>query len=1221
MLEEASDDELLDNGGQRGGRGGADGEGARRAAAGSDVRNDRDILASGGHERRAGAASADGGGADGDGARADRVISATLGHEERAGAAGGGRGGAGGDGANADGVDDAHADGADGAHADGVHGANAAGVDGAHADGVSGRGAIDVGSIDVGVSGAGANGDSSGTRAVNGGRAGYGGERDDGGSGDTTRREHRARRERVSSEMFTREELKTFFVAELRVILGLAARQAGGAGAVRMQGRFINGAQVMVLTELMDPVAVWTTFVDGAVRAYCSCGGVMATGRTATADDIEPVDLQVALQESSSCRHAVALLDAYDCLCADVRAGSLEELKRSFPLLLGSSEGAPVDEDDTVVLFAMRSGKRNNIPVYAVFHLGIWSPAVVWQQGNRNRLTTCCLLSCKTQPWACIHAKAVNYKTRADRTSSSQAVADTLDAMHLGAGGILDDGEEEEAASEPSPPESAAAAAAAAALEANLRPRRARNMFPCVREVEMCDRYAAFVDEEREAPGQVNFTDFLHVEDECFSCDDRWTESTVCKPTLAKLFTIRGRLAIVTKSWTCARGHHVAYDGSVDGLFAFRPETVYTRVFLDSLIELCVIARSTLAAASEFLASFLRNTAAFAEGEPGQARQQLSDACGEFCDSLVVPKAAFVCHRCGEDEDVGGSFHCVVCDGQILSVLQEHVVAMLRPGMNAPRVDFAMTFACAVRHAAPRRVVRNRVRAKPTDTSALTKAEAEVWPAFAAVADWQPPAPPSLPRLGPPRTAREREAAALWAASVVVNTFFKVDVAQPAGAGDAVADVGVGEPGELLHEEDGDLVDLVADDLDGEEVEDGPVDGEGRGAGSVAGSTDGSGEDSDGNILSQVDGWLNAGRQAPPRSSGALANAPQSSQEELSAALRRVVLRLRRPVGESETRDQGATASQRRQAAQQDEQPTVAVPVVPQPSHVSSEPAIPIPAADPNRDQLAADQVPRTASPWFTPLSSTAAVAGREVLGEGLVALDRNDPASPLTTAALERTQAIADATNEEDSELMVTIDNVPLDVSNLQRTLPNRWFVDEVINGYINLLRRRQAETRRIELDAPRLWFFNTFFYSRMHVRGRYDYNLVARWCGRLNLLSFDMIFVPINVSSTHWVLAVMYPRTGMINTYDSLNINNDALVPSLKRWADDHARDVGNSPVEWGYDQVLSRQQENSDDCGVFLVTAMDYLARGLPLSARTASMHYYRRRICASLLAMQL
>jgi len=70
-----------------------------------------------------------------------------------------------------------------------------------------------------------------------------------------------------------------------------------------------------------------------------------------------------------------------------------------------------VEEDDTVDLIAMLSGKRNNIPVYVVYHMGVWSAAVVWQQGNRYNLTTCCLVSCKTQPWACIHAQAVNDET------------------------------------------------------------------------------------------------------------------------------------------------------------------------------------------------------------------------------------------------------------------------------------------------------------------------------------------------------------------------------------------------------------------------------------------------------------------------------------------------------------------------------------------------------------------------------------------------------------------------------------------------------------------------------------------------------------------------------------------------------------------------------------------------------------------------------------------
>jgi len=329
--------------------------------------------------------------------------------------------------------------------ADGVH--RGVGGSGTHADGDDG-----VGAFDVGATGAGANGDRTNSDAgfEDGAGAGDGAHGGPGSSARTTRKRGQPRG-RVATDMFTQEELKTLFLDELRVTLGLSARQSIASGVCRLHGRFVNGAQMMVLTEMMDPVVVCTRFADGAVLTYCSCGKVMATGKTATADEIEPVDLHVALGESSSCRHAVSILEAYDCLSVDVRAGSLDELTQSCPALLPSDDGFPVEDDDTVVLFSMLFGKRNNIPVYMVYHMGVWSPAVAWQQGNRHRLTTCCLVSCKAKSWACIHAKAVNHETRSDRTSSCQAVADTMDAMQLGANGVLDDGQQETDAQDPDP--------------------------------------------------------------------------------------------------------------------------------------------------------------------------------------------------------------------------------------------------------------------------------------------------------------------------------------------------------------------------------------------------------------------------------------------------------------------------------------------------------------------------------------------------------------------------------------------------------------------------------------------------------------------------------------------------------------------------------------------------------------------------------------------------
>jgi len=81
---------------------------------------------------------------------------------------------------------------------------------------------------------------------------------------------------------------------------------------------------------------------------------------------------------------------------------------------------------------------------------------------------------------------------------------------------------------------------------------------------------------------------------------------------------------------------------------------------------------------------------------------------------------------------VGGRFCCVICDGQVLSVFQEHVVAMFRPGINALRVVFSLVFACAICSTKVRQVEQKSVVANAKDDTALTSAEAAVWRVFSA---------------------------------------------------------------------------------------------------------------------------------------------------------------------------------------------------------------------------------------------------------------------------------------------------------------------------------------------------------------------------------------------------------------------------------------------------------------------------------------------------------
>jgi len=604
---------------------------------------------------------------------------------------------------------------------------------------------------------------------------------------------------------YTMEELVSAFLLELRVVLDLDARMPGDD---KFEGGCVHGAKVIVFVETFDPIVTWTALAKGKVAAFCSCAGVMGSGSAASvAHHLEHVEVQWARKKSSTCRHAAALLAAYGVMASEMGVSTIEELLSIFPALDGPSDAADGKPGGAVVHFVVNVGKRFNIPMYVTSYVDVWAPAIVRPGGNRYKLATCCLLSCQTQPWGCPHAKAVNRYNRIEATAASEAAADAQEALRFGPDGVLND-------MGGKPEDGPVAVNAAAAIDpvAPPQPRRARNMFPCSVEVAQCDEYGKFVDTARAAGDPYRYVERLHVEEACIECQAP-RGIALYSTIISMLYTSRGRMQIRVGEWVCPNAHVVKYDGSPDGLFAATPEIFYTRVFLDLVLELCVIARSTLASSCQYLTSLLRNTAAYGEGEPGQARQLLSNATGEFSDTLVVPAAAFKCHHCSHEESAGGPFRCIVCDGQMLSVLQSNVKKMIRPGENAPRVDFAIAFACAVRTSSLRGLVRRRVRTKPDETVDVSVAESRAWPLFVAAGSEAPPPAPPLPTDDGvvQRSPLDNERALKWSTSKVFQHFFEViacetraapepEAAQAAAleppAPDAADDVGAVSPDE-----------------------------------------------------------------------------------------------------------------------------------------------------------------------------------------------------------------------------------------------------------------------------------------------------------------------------------------------------------------------------------------------------------------------------------------
>ena len=74
--------------------------------------------------------------------------------------------------------------------------------------------------------------------------------------------------------------------------------------------------------------------------------------------------------------------------------------------------------------------------------------------------------------------------------------------------------------------------------------------------------------------------------------------------------------------------------------------------------------------------------------------------------------------------------------------------------------------------------------------------------------------------------------------------------------------------------------------------------------------------------------------------------------------------------------------------------------------------------------------------------------------------------------------------------------------------------FVFQIANFFLELIMERSTLHRNL----PKVHAFNTFFYTQLMNKG---YASLSRWTKEIDLLSHDIILVPVHLSN-HWCLAV---------------------------------------------------------------------------------------------------
>jgi len=507
------------------------------------------------------------------------------------------------------------------------------------------------------------------------------------------------------------KELVSFY--EKRITRVMALILAGEAVSDKDAGTLFrvvavaSGAAV-VMSEGERAYVVWAGLDEDKVSYFCSCGG---------SGGAEAVQLRSWMGSSSSCCHAQGLEASYEVLAATDGLADNAALLRRYPKLDNSSS-PPARE--CIVEFSTKTSKNKG--VFAVYFQYTWAAVIVRnklsKQRRKNRVqrrAACANISCAKDHWTCPHAIAVG--------SWCSDLHEAITAANAVGAAVVNPFKDVLLPTVPTVRESSQTAAAQAgewaAFSDETRGRSSRNLLPCSGEVRDCSLFDKLADAGRDAATPAFLSDVL-CEAKCFACGGDYNGQGI-KNTGAMLHTLRGRVAVSLRQWTCSCGELVPYDGAHDGLFSSSKETVFTRTFLDVMTQMVFTGHGTLSSAASVLCFLLESTKSLSGATSGLARQTLISAAHRFSRTLIVPAALFCCFKCKKAVD--RPYLAVIADGQVISILRNQSQPLVRLTVDVVGVPMDTSHGSCLASAALRAAIRKRVTAEHQPIVRLTKDE------------------------------------------------------------------------------------------------------------------------------------------------------------------------------------------------------------------------------------------------------------------------------------------------------------------------------------------------------------------------------------------------------------------------------------------------------------------------------------------------------------------
>ncbi|CAI2367922.1 unnamed protein product [Moneuplotes crassus] len=163
-------------------------------------------------------------------------------------------------------------------------------------------------------------------------------------------------------------------------------------------------------------------------------------------------------------------------------------------------------------------------------------------------------------------------------------------------------------------------------------------------------------------------------------------------------------------------------------------------------------------------------------------------------------------------------------------------------------------------------------------------------------------------------------------------------------------------------------------------------------------------------------------------------------------------------------------------------------------------------------------------------------------------------------------------------------------------------WLNDEIINGYIELIRKRNVKDIEI---------FNTWAYPKLkqlHQEDKiekFDRTLSRRGVKRISDLS--KLFIPVNIERSHWLLIVVNIAYMKFEIYDSIQGfgRADEILTPIKEMINYRLKKEENNKIlncdsdYWDVASMDCPQQKNGSDCGVCVLLNINLLSIGRMLN----------------------